>query len=1227
MWCPASGFDASALERRIRADLADCVREYTRTQDAIKTQTQLQNTSLMWPGIWNFVDDSQLKLGFINFVGSVLYDCKFPTQGAVAIPEQTMLYYVYDRQRVFLKSHKAPPTHQQIRATSVGQRLASSKRHDYGIPSDHDWKADWAQTNKAMSSAARAMRGHNRTDAKSAKSKKAVTTPPNSMVTKDNHGPPDSNEGPGLHGHQAPSAMVDAAVVLTRGDVAADTAPRSTVDAVTAGQDLSNPNVATVVQDNAASVPDSLSATPRSPLTFGEVAILRTPRNKGNGLVTKAWGPPPTAPSKLTRPGDSVAQRDAGDSVPSFASIIAEQASDGKQPLLGGHDSFGSESHVAQTSSAPAEDNRQPQAVKETIREDAATEAASICNTRQAVDGRVALEPHNAATISCSSRDASPVVDKEEILLARVRAESITPFLSSLQKVELRGLLDRLRNTMDGAGPSHSRVDNNAVALQALQQWLSSAAIAHTSPVHASTHATPFGTAQIVGPPMATVHPLPELTVSPLHRHTGRERQTQGNCSRRSPAPEQTGRGSQIPGQAGPASSPSRHKIAHTEFAHSDFSAPEPVPAQERIRAIRACYKEGDFVMVPHSLAPYFATCRKPATPDCCTYVATFHHTFDGTCLAQPCAQFSDEHGRLHHWCTWHVPYTLVWQDDDMPHQILGAKIRADEFFETTSVCTAHIGNDTKYRDVPRGSSTPSPLRSGSKHGFRVAKATLRRRAARARRREDDRLLAALSTSSARKGQHGGDVQDDHSSGGSSDTSSTSSTSSDSSSFPASADMSSSARRSDSTWMAKKRRSLPYKRKAARERFDALVRSRRRFFGPEEFNVGSLPTRPQPFSFLELMTELEDFRESVSCQERWLVAWFPELLDGYALEMKHDILLALSSSSSVTRDSRSRSKDHQSNAMRSRLRLSDVEQAMRKVFYSAEQRDLAESKLSALALPTDLLAGDLVRSFHDTERQARNLCFVLDFPESTLSAVTRRLVKGIKAFEVLWSHLLRERNYNTLVATIKSHLESYAANRRYDAAAHVEFVKDVAPGIDNVHAVGDNAPSKSSTDALYDYNKHKRPARVISCWGCGSTGHKLPQCKSPDAEKNGAEKLRLFRERMSQRRKKGNRVTFADYERLADALHQCTSIGIAARASPDGCRTPPAVVEPGSTTSDADDDTADDQVDDSIQFFYDEADDSAAVHRLDTFAYEHEFLPPHPEKQTNFCFKPHCWWL
>lgn len=341
---------------------------------------------------------------------------------------------------------------------------------------------------------------------------------------------------------------------------------------------------------------------------------------------------------------------------------------------------------------------------------------------------------------------------------------------------------------------------------------------------------------------------------------------------------------------------------------------------------------------------------------------------------------------------------------------------------------------------------TLRPSRRGSKKGLRVARATRRRREARLRRIEDNMLLDTFSSrrnSSQRERRHepgeNGASGHDPNDPSSSDTSTTSSDSSSSRlSFTSAGDLSSTARRSDSIWTGKTRRAFPYKRKTARERFDALVRSRRRFFGPDEFNVGELPNRPRPFSFLELMNELTDFRQSVSCQERWIIAWFPELLDGYALEMKHDILVMLKNVYSLRTHSRHRGAS-------SRPQLHDVEQAMRKVFFSEEQRDLAETQLSALCLPRNLLVTDLLRAFHDTERKARNLCFILDASAATLSNVTRRLVKGIKAFEVLWSHLLRETNYGKFVETIKSHLESYAANRREDPSAAVEFVRGPSP--------------------------------------------------------------------------------------------------------------------------------------------------------------------------------------
>lgn len=113
---------------------------------------------------------------------------------------------------------------------------------------------------------------------------------------------------------------------------------------------------------------------------------------------------------------------------------------------------------------------------------------------------------------------------------------------------------------------------------------------------------------------------------------------------------------------------------------------------------------------------------------------------------------------------------------------------------------------------------------------------------------------------------------------------------------------------------------------------------------------------------------------------------------------------------------------------------------------------------------------------------------------------------------------------------------------------------------------------------------------------------------------------------MSDRRKKNNRVPYADYKHLSDALHQCTSLGNVVRTGSDGSRTPPAAVEPKLAASDADSDV-DEHVDGDVQFFYDEADDNAAVHRLDAFAYEREFLPQLvPEPEPNFCSRPQCWW-
>ena len=173
LWCPPAGFDASILERRVRADLADCVREYHRTNSAMKAQAMLQNTSLMWPGVWEFVEDSHPRIGFINFAGSVLYECDFPSDDIAPLSDSVKIFFVYEQQRLFLKTHKAPPTHQHTRSRTIGRRLASSKRHSYGIPDSYDWHADWKRTTTGMTAAARAIRRINR-DAQQAKL--AVTT-------------------------------------------------------------------------------------------------------------------------------------------------------------------------------------------------------------------------------------------------------------------------------------------------------------------------------------------------------------------------------------------------------------------------------------------------------------------------------------------------------------------------------------------------------------------------------------------------------------------------------------------------------------------------------------------------------------------------------------------------------------------------------------------------------------------------------------------------------------------------------------------------------------------------------------------------------------------------------------------------------------------------------------------------------------------------------------------
>lgn len=104
---------------------------------------------------------------------------------------------------------------------------------------------------------------------------------------------------------------------------------------------------------------------------------------------------------------------------------------------------------------------------------------------------------------------------------------------------------------------------------------------------------------------------------------------------------------------------------------------------------------------------------------------------------------------------------------------------------------------------------------------------------------------------------------------------------------------------------------------------------------------------------------------------------------------------------------------------------------------------------------------------------------------------------------------------------------------------------------------------------------------------------------------------------MALRKKKGYRVTHADFDKLAEALHQCTFINL----SEDEDEEDPVLDSFSSTQDEVDD------VDANIQFFCDEMDDAAALHSLDWFAFEHELAGPVEEdNRPVFLTKPHCWW-
>lgn len=237
----------------------------------------------------------------------------------------------------------------------------------------------------------------------------------------------------------------------------------------------------------------------------------------------------------------------------------------------------------------------------------------------------------------------------------------MAPHVSLEQQTVLRSLLQRLETTSDGAGPSNSPMHPQVAALQDLQHWLR-AELARSQD-RADFVGRSLGRnghhVQVCDDPA----PVPDVPVPPQN--------LQQSANRFSP---RLGLDPRMVPQMGARLSDTFASARFSEPPASVSRSDNSVVAHDRIRVIRSTYKAGDFVRVPHDLAPYFATWQQPDIPTNCTYFATFHNTFDGKCIAQPCAQSTDEDGTLHH-----IPYTLVWHDDDMPHTILGAKISADE--------------------------------------------------------------------------------------------------------------------------------------------------------------------------------------------------------------------------------------------------------------------------------------------------------------------------------------------------------------------------------------------------------------------------------------------------------------------------------------------------------------------------------------------------------------------